>query len=151
MELFNKSGAFIASVLVMVGSLIACQAKENDVPAAPVVEAVARKLGQHGGAAAERRLREWADQGSIVAKRELGMIYQNKQTRSQDAMRLFEEAARAGDAESAFQLAELYRNNRATAAATLYQQAAEHSHPRAAVRLASLRDAHQGDQQATLK
>jgi len=151
MELFNKSGAFIASVLVLVGSLIACQAKENDVPPAPVIEAVAHKLGQHGGAAAERRLREWADQGSIVAKRELGMLYQSKQARSQDAMRLFEEAARAGDAESAFQLAELYRNHRATAAATLYQQAALHSHPQAAVRLASLRDAHQGSLEASLK
>lgn len=151
MELFNKSGAFIASVLVMVGTLIACQAKENDVPPAPVIEAVAHKLGQHGGAAAERRLREWADQGSIVAKRELGMIYQNKQTRPQDAIRLFEEAARAGDAESAFQLAELYRKDRANAAATLYRQAAEHSHPRAAVRLASLREGHQDGPQAALK
>lgn len=144
MELFNKSGALIASVLVMVGALIACQAKEDAVPPAPVIEAVAQKLSVHGGAAAERRLREWADQGSIVAKRELGMIYQSKTQHRIEAMRLFEEAARAGDAESAFQLAEMVRVPRAGSvegadrATTLYQQAAEHSHPKAALRLAAL-------------
>jgi TPR repeat protein len=144
MEIFNKSGALISSVLVMVGALIACQAKEGAVPPAPVIEAVAQRLSAHGGAAAERRLREWADQGSVVAKRELGMLYQNKAPRRGDAMRLFEEAARAGDAESAFQLAEMYR--RATDGSApqsdkvwaLYAQAAEHRHPQATLRLASL-------------
>jgi TPR repeat protein len=144
MELFNKSGALIASVLVMVGALIACQAKEDAVPPAPVIEAVAQKLSVHGGAAAERRLREWADQGSIVAKRELGMIYQSKTQHRNEAMRLFEEAARAGDSESAFQLAEMVRTPHAGPAdgtgraAALYRQAAEGSHATAALRLASL-------------
>jgi len=141
MELFNKSGALIASVLVMVGALIACQAKEDAVPPAPVIEAVAQKLSVHGGAAAERRLREWAELGSVVAKRELGMIYQSKTQHRIEAMRLFEEAARAGDSESAFQLAEMVRAPRGVVsqrAATLYQQAAEGSHPKASLRLASL-------------
>jgi TPR repeat protein len=144
MELFNKSGALISSVLVMVGALIACQAKEGAVPPAPEIEAMAQRLGAHGGAAAERRLREWAEQGSVVAKRELGMLYQNKTPRRGEAMRLFEEAARAGDAESAFQLAEMYRRteNGSTHAADkawpLYAQAAEHRHPKAVLRLASL-------------
>jgi TPR repeat protein len=150
MELFNKSGVLVSSVLVMVGALIACQAKEDVVPPAPVIEAVAQRLGTHGGAAAERRLREWADQGSIVAKRELGMLYQNRAPRRQDAMRLFEEAARAGDAESAFQLAEMYHGattdtanatsstNLADQAWPWYVQAAEHRHPKAVLRLASL-------------
>lgn len=158
MELFNKSGALIASVLVMVGALIACQAKEDAVPPAPVIEAVAQKLSVHGGAAAERRLREWADQGSIVAKRELGMIYQNKTQHRGEAMRLFEEAARAGDSESAFQLAEMVRTPRGASidgtgrAATLYQQAAASSHPKAALRLASLvRGADVGAQPAAIK
>jgi len=146
MELFNKSGALIASVLVMVGALIACQAKEGSMPPAPVIEAVAQRLGTHGGAAAERRLREWAEQGSIVAKRELGMLYQNKTPRRGEAMRLFEEAARAGDAESAFQLAEMYHRagngngsgREPDKAWPLYAQAAEHRHPKAVLRLASL-------------
>jgi TPR repeat protein len=144
MELFNKSGAMISSVLVMVGALIACQAKEGAVPPAPVIEAVAQRLNAHGGAAAERRLREWAEQGSVVAKRELGMRYQDKVPRRNEAMRLFEEAARAGDAESAFQLAEMYRHaaddtgGDVDKAWPLYAQAARHRHPKAALRLVSL-------------
>ncbi|WP_207221167.1 sel1 repeat family protein [Pseudoduganella lutea] len=144
MELFNKSGALIASVLVMVGALIACQAKEGTVPPASEIEAVAQRLGAHGGAAAERRLREWAEQGSVVAKRELGMLYQNKTPQRGEAMRLFEEAARAGDAESAFQLAEMYHRaadgtgHEPEKAWPLYVQAAEHRHPKATLRLASL-------------
>lgn len=141
MELFNKSGALISSVLVMVGALIACQAKDDVVPPAPVIEAVAQRLNEHGGAAAERRLREWAEQGSVVAKRELGMLYQSKAARRPEAMRLFEEAARAGDSESAFQLAEMYQRGvrgQPDKAWRLYAQAAERRHPQAALRLASL-------------
>lgn len=144
MESFNKSGALISSALVMVGALIACQAKEDAVPPAPVIEAVAQRLGAHGGAAAERRLREWAEQGSVVAKRELGMLYQNKAPHRGEAMRLFEEAARAGDAESAFQLAEMYhqaadgKGHEPDKAWPLYAQAAVHQHPKAVLRLSSL-------------
>jgi TPR repeat protein len=130
MELFNKSGVLVASVLVLVGALIACQAKEDSVPPAPVIEAVAQKLNENGGAAAERRLREWADQGSVVAKRELGMLYQNKNTRRDEALRLFEEAAKGGDAESAFQLAEMVR-----------QPAARPLHEQSGLMLVSLRGA----------
>jgi hypothetical protein len=156
MELFNKSGALIAFVLVSVGALIACQSKEDAVPPAPVIEAVAQKLTIHGGAAAERRLREWAEQGSVVAKRELGMIYQSKTQQRGEAMRLFEEAARAGDSESAFQLAEMVRAPASEGtderALSLYQQAAERSHAKAALRLASLiRDADVAAQPAALK
>lgn len=144
MELFNKSGALISSVLVVVGALIACQAREDAVPPAPVIEAMAQRLSAHGGAAAERRLREWAEQGSAVAKRELGMLYRDKASQRGDAMRLFAEAARAGDAESAFQLAEMYYRDAGGGSAQpdkalpLYAQAAEHRHPQAALRLASL-------------
>ncbi|WP_193615784.1 hypothetical protein [Massilia sp. YMA4] len=156
MELFNKSGALIAFVLVSVGALIACQAKEDAVPPAPVIEAVAQKLTIHGGAAAERRLREWAEQGSVVAKRELGMIYQSKTQQRGEAMRLFEEAARAGDSESAFQLAEMVRlpaeDGTDSRALSLYQQAAERSHAKAALRLAALiRGADVAAQPAALK
>jgi len=57
-------------------------------------------------------------------------------------MRLFEEAARAGDAESAFQLAEMYRRGGALGdpdkSTPLYAQAAGLRHAKAALRLASL-------------
>jgi TPR repeat protein len=144
MELFNKSGVLLSSVLVMVGSLIACQARDDLVPSAPEVQALAQQLGKHGGAAAERRLREWSDQGSTVASRELGMLYRNDVAKRGDAMRLFEKAARAGDPESAFQLAEMYRTgavgttDEADKAWPWYVQAAEHRHARAALTLASL-------------
>jgi hypothetical protein len=97
MEMFNKAGVIVTSTLVMVGMLIACQVKEEVEPPAPVVEAVAKKLAEHGGAAAERRLREWAEQGSIVAARELGLLYMLDASKHSEAMRLLEKAARAGD------------------------------------------------------
>lgn len=144
MELFNKSGALLAAVLVMVGALIACQARDDMAPSAPEVQALAQQLGKNGGAAAERRLREWSDQGSVVASRELGILYLNDAAKRGDAMRLFEKAARAGDPESAFQLAEMYRKgsdnhpDAADKAWPWYVQAAEHRHARAALTLASV-------------
>lgn len=109
MELFNKAGILVTSTLVMVGMLIACQVKENAEPPAPMVEAVAQKLVRHGGAAAESRLREWSDQGSAVATRELGLLYRHDASRRGEAIRLLEKAARAGDTASAGHLAEMYR------------------------------------------
>lgn len=111
MEIFNKAGVIVTSTLVMVGMLIACQAKEDVEPPAPVIEAVAKKLGEHGGAAAERRLREWSEQGSIVAARELGLLYSQNGSKHPEAIRLLEKAARAGDAVSADFLASRYRAN----------------------------------------
>lgn len=111
MEIFNKAGVIVTSTLVMVGMLIACQVKEEVQPPAPVVEAVARKLAEHGGAAAERRLREWADQGSAVAARELGLRYTLDAAKHKEALRLLEKAAHAGDAVSADYLASRYRSS----------------------------------------
>lgn len=111
MEIFNKSGILVASVLVAVGVLIGVQAKEDVVPPAPVIEAAALQMSQAGGSAAERRLREWADQGSAVARRELAILYQSNSARREEAMRLFEQAAEAGDPEAATQLAAMYRDS----------------------------------------
>jgi hypothetical protein len=100
MELFNKSGVLVSSVLVLVGALIACQAQEDAVPASTVIEAAAMQLGQ-GQPAAERRLQEWADQGSPVAQRELALRYLSNPAKRREAMQLFERAASAGDAQAA--------------------------------------------------
>ncbi len=121
MEIFNKAGVIVTSTLVMVGMLIACQVKENVEPPAPVVEAVAQKLAEHGGAAAERRLREWAEQGSPVAARELGLRYTLDAGKQKEAMRLLEKAARAGDLVSADYLASRYR-----ASSTVSNSTADH-------------------------
>jgi hypothetical protein len=117
MELFNKAGVIVTSTLVMVGMLIACQVKENVEPPAPVVEAVAKKLAEHGGAAAERRLREWVEQGSPVAARELGLLYSLDAAKHKEAMRLLEKAALAGDAVSVDYLSTRYRHSTTVAKA----------------------------------
>ncbi|WP_342116948.1 hypothetical protein [Pseudoduganella sp. OTU4001] len=111
MEIFNKAGVIVTSTLVMVGMLIACQVKEGVEPPAPVIEAVAKKLGEHGGAAAERRLREWTEQGSVVAARELGLLYSLDANKRPEALRLLEKAARGGDTVSADYLTSRYRAN----------------------------------------
>lgn len=118
MEIFNKAGVIVTSTLVMVGMLIACQVKEGVEPPAPVIEAVARKLGEHGGAAAERRLREWTEQGSVVAARELGLLYSQDARKRPEALRLLEKAARGGDTVSADYLASRYRANSTVANGT---------------------------------
>jgi hypothetical protein len=112
MELFNKSGVLVATVLVSVGVLIGVQAKDDMVPPAPVIEATALQMNKGNNFAAERRLREWAEQGSAVARRELARQYQADSNRRDEAIKLFEDAARAGDAQAATQLSEMHREAR---------------------------------------
>ncbi|MYN25094.1 hypothetical protein [Duganella levis] len=101
MELFNKSGVLVSAVLVTVGALIACQAQEDAIPSSTVIEAAAMQLSPGGQPAAERRLQEWADQGSPVAQRELALRYLANPDKRREAMQLFERAASAGDAQAA--------------------------------------------------
>ncbi|WP_432377809.1 hypothetical protein [Duganella sp. P38] len=101
MEIFNKSGVLISAVLVSVGALIACQAQEDAIPSSNVIEAAAMQIGPSGQVAAERRLQEWADQGSPVAQRELALRYLSNPEKRREAMQLFERAASAGDAQAA--------------------------------------------------
>ena len=101
MELFNKSGVLVSSVLVLIGALIACQAQEDAVPSPKVIEAAAMQIGPSGQPAAERRLQEWAAQGSPVAQRELALRYLSNPAKRHEAMELFERAASAGDAQAA--------------------------------------------------
>jgi TPR repeat protein len=101
MELFNKSGVLVSAVLLLVGALIACQAQEDAIPSSTVIEAAAMQIGPSGQPAAERRLQEWADQGSPVAQRELALRYLSHPDKRHEAMQLFERAASAGDAQAA--------------------------------------------------
>jgi TPR repeat protein len=101
MELFNKSGVLVSAVLVSIGALIACQAQEDAIPSSSVIEAAAMQIGPNGQAAAERRLQEWAEQGSPVAQRELALRYLSQPEKRGEAMQLFERAASAGDAQAA--------------------------------------------------
>ena len=112
MELFNKSGVLVATVLVSVGLLIGVQAKDDMVPPPPVIEATALQMNKNGNIAAERRLREWAEQGSAVARRELARQYQGDSSRRDEAIKLYEQAAGAGDALAASHLYEMHRETR---------------------------------------
>ena len=119
MELFNKSGVLVSSVLVLVGALIACQAQEDAVPSPTVIEAAAMQLGPQGQPAAERRLQEWADQGSPVAQRELALRYLSNPDKRREAKQLFERAASAGDAQAAVGLVGMAHDGGAGSGAAL--------------------------------
>lgn len=110
MELFNKSGVLISSLLVSVGALIACQAQEDAIPSSTVIEAAAMQIGPGGQPAAERRLQEWANQGSPVAQRELALRYLSNPDKRREAIQLFERAASAGDAQAAVGLVGMARD-----------------------------------------
>ncbi|HEV7814661.1 MAG TPA: tetratricopeptide repeat protein [Janthinobacterium sp.] len=143
MELFNKSGIGLVSVLLLIGSMIACQSKDEMLPSPAQIEATALTASQGGEASAERRVREWAEQGLPVAQRELGMLYRNRLERRAEAIALLEKAARAGDAEAAFQLGEMYRmaaggKPEPAKAWPWYKMAAENKHSTAALTLALL-------------
>ena len=116
MELFNKSGVLISSVLVLVGALIACQAQEDAIPSPTVIEAAAMQIGPSGQPAAERRLQEWAEQGSPVAQRELALRYLSNPAKRREAMELFERAASAGDAQAAVGLVGMAHDSQVSAA-----------------------------------
>lgn len=115
MELFNKSGVLVASVLVLVGTTIAWQAQESAVPAATEIEAMATQISARShAAAAERRLQEWAELGSPVAQRELALRYLSQPDKRQEAIALFERAASAGDAQAAHGLVGMVRDSDAS-------------------------------------
>lgn len=140
--------ALVASVAVLFG----CQSPES-APASTEIESVSMAAAQAGDAQAERRLRSWAEQGLPVAQRELGLLYAKRSVRRVEAQLLLEHAAKKGDTEAAFQLAELLRNSAAPAKALpWYQQAAQQRHAKAALMLGLLfnngegtaRDLHEG-------
>lgn len=127
MELFNKSGVLVSSFLLLIGALIACQAKEDEMPSPTVIEAAAMQLGPLPQTAAERRLLEWAEQGSPVAQRELAIRYLNNPAKRSEAKQLFEQAARAGDSQAAAGLVEMHRQSSAlNGPATVNELSASH-------------------------
>ena len=108
-------------------------------PSPAEIETVSMEALQRGDAGAERRLALWAKEGLPVAQRELALLYRARHDRDA-AHVLFEQAARKGDAEAAYQLGELERDRATTPgqAAQWYRQAAEQGHARAALMLGLL-------------
>jgi TPR repeat protein len=144
MPAMKRSHLLLGSSLVLAGAALAWTAHTPAAPAAAQIEATAMAAAQTGDAQAHRRLREWARGGSPVAERELGILYRAQPARRAEAQQLLLQAARAGDAEAAFQLGELLRvappgvPASAAQAAPWYRQAAAARHAKAALTLGQM-------------
>lgn len=144
MELFNKSGIGLVSVIVLVGMVIAAQASDEMLPTPEQIEATALSARQNVESVSEGRISEWAARGLPVAERELAVLYRGRDGKRDEAIKLFEKAAEAGDAEAAFQLGEMYRIDvtgvkaEPSKAWAWYLEAAQRKHAKAALMLALL-------------
>jgi len=132
------TAALLSSVL-----LFGCQ-MQQEKPTSAQIEVIGMKARQEADAHAERKLMAWAEQDMPVAQRELAILYQSRPTQRDDALKLFEQAARGGDTEAAFQLGEMLRVGvlgvpaAPAAAAPWYIIAAQHQHAKAALVLGLL-------------
>lgn len=122
--------------VILATALAACQS--SPPPTAAEIEAVAMHARQAGDHQAERRVRSWASKDMPVAERELALIYQARPGRRDEALRLFEQAARAGDTEAAFELGQMRRAATPEQAWLWYRQAAQQGHAKAALMLGLL-------------
>jgi TPR repeat protein len=138
----NYPGAVLVAV-ISAAFLFGCQ-MQRELPTAAQIEVVGMKAIQEADASAERKLMSWSQQNLPVAQRELALLYQNRPQQRNDALRLFEQAARGGDVAAAFELGEMLRVGvvniapQPLAAAPWYTQAAQQGHARAALALGLL-------------
>lgn len=119
--------------VILATALAACQS--SPPPTAAEIEAVAMHARQAGDHQAERKVRSWASKDMPVAERELALIYQARPGRRADALKFFEQAARAGDTEAAFELGQMLRAAEPGQAWLWYRQAAQQGHGKAALML----------------
>ncbi|KAB8041559.1 tetratricopeptide repeat protein [Janthinobacterium aquaticum] len=133
-----KRAAYLPALLLamLASTLAACQS--SPPPTAAEIEATATQARQAGDQQAERRVRNWAAKGMPVAERELALVYQPRPERRDDALRLFEQAARTGDAEAAFELGQMLRPGAPEQAWSWYRLAAQQQHARAALMMGLL-------------
>jgi TPR repeat protein len=142
MQLKDIASLALAAVL-SAAVLIGCRSPEA-APTSAQIESAAMKARQANDIGAERQVRDWAAQGMSVAQRELALLYQSRPNQRNEALQLFEHAARAGDTEAAFQLGEMLRLGVVGVpaapgkAAPWYQQAARQHHAKAALVLGML-------------
>jgi len=135
--------AVLASVFIAGATLPGCQLQQEK-PTSAQIETVGMKAMQQADAGAERKLMSWSAQNMPVAQRELALLYQTRPQQRNDALQLFEQAARGGDTEAAFQLGEMLRvgvvgvPTAAAAAAPWYTMAARQKHAKAALVLGLL-------------
>ena len=135
-KVIQMKQALSLPVLVLAGVLAACQS--SPPPTAAEIEVLAMQARQAGDHQAERKVRSWAGKDMPVAKRELALIYQPRAARRAEALSLFEQAARAGDTEAAFELGQMRRAATPDQAWPWYRQAAQQGHAKAALMLGLL-------------
>ena len=135
-KVIQMKHALSLPAVVLAAVLAACQASPPPTPAE--IEAVAMHARQAGDQQAERKVRSWAGKDMPVAERELALIYQARPERRAEALHLFEQAARAGDTEAAFELGQMRRAATPGQAWLWYRQAALQGHAKAALMLGLL-------------
>lgn len=145
-SLRQSPGMALAALLAaafIAGALPGCQLHQEK-PTSAQIETLGMKARQLGDASAANTLRDWAAQGWPVAQRELALVYQSHPEQRQSTLALFEQAARNGDTEAAYQLAEMLRVGvvGVTPAPELarpwYQRSAQQKHARSALMLGLL-------------
>ena len=92
------------------------------VPTTAEIESAGIQALHAQNPAAIRSLQKWADSGNPIAQRELGFAYAVQADKQSLALQWLEKAARGGDAEAQFQLAEAHYKSRLGLAQN-YQQA----------------------------
>lgn len=142
MQVKNYPGVALVGLLAGV-FLFGCQLQQEK-PNSAQIETVGMKAMQQADAGAERKLMSWSAQNLPVAQRELALLYQTRPGQRTESLKLFEQAARGGDVDAAYQLGEMLRVGVAgvpaapAAAAPWYAMAARQQHARAALMLGLL-------------
>ncbi|MCU6500429.1 sel1 repeat family protein [Rugamonas sp. A1-17] len=142
MQMKNYPGVALIGLLAGV-FLFGCQLQQEK-PTSAQIETVGMKAMQQADASAERKLMSWSAQNMPVAQRELALLYQTRPEQRAQSLKLFEQAARGGDVDAAYQLGEMLRVGVAgvaavpAAAAPWYEMAARQHHARAALMLGML-------------
>lgn len=98
--------ALLAS-LSMLCALAACQLQAK--PSSADIETMGMKARQQNDPHAQKYLLAWSAQHMPVAQRELAILYKSRPGQRAAAMDLFEQSARAGDPEAAFELGDMLR------------------------------------------
>ena len=139
-----KKSPAVALAGLLVGVLLSGCQLQQEKPNSAQIETVGMKAMQQADAGAERKLMSWSAQNMPVAQRELALLYQTRPGQRAESLKLFEQAARGGDVDAAFQLGEMLRVGvvgvaaAPAAAAPWYARAAGQNHARAALMLGIL-------------
>jgi len=145
MQLKHPHGMTLAAVLAslcMLCTLEACQRQQQ--PTSAEIETIGMKARQQNDGSAEKHLASWSAQNMPVAQRELAILYKSRPNQRAAALRLFEQSARAGDPDAAFELGDMLRVGvvgvapAPVAAVGWYAMAATRRHARAALILGML-------------